>query len=169
VVSYAGSLVGYIALQLALDFSPAVLGLLFALLAPFPTSRTRLGRAWDGFWASRLEKWMPVPEEPQPAVATRAARPRPEATPTEPVRAEEPVRAAEPANPAESARVEPDDVPEFADDAEPVTEKPLRDIAVPEQPPIHRREPQFDAESQRDEEHEDDAFRDGKPGDIRSI
>lgn len=169
VVSYAGSLVGYIALQLALDFSPAVLGLLFALLAPFPTSRTRLGRAWDGFWASRLEKWMPVPEEPQPAVATRAARPRPEATPTEHVRAEEPVRAAEPANPVESARVEPDDVPEFADDAAPVTEKPRRDNAVPEQPPIHRREPQFDAESQRDEEHEDDAIRDGKPGDIRSI
>jgi hypothetical protein len=57
VVSYAGSLMGYIALQLALDFSPAVLGLLFALLAPFPDRHTRLGRAWDGFWASRFEGW----------------------------------------------------------------------------------------------------------------
>jgi hypothetical protein len=36
VVSYASKLPGYVALQLALDFSPAVFGLLFALLAPLP-------------------------------------------------------------------------------------------------------------------------------------
>jgi hypothetical protein len=36
VVSYAGQLPGYVALQLALDLSPAILGLLFAVMAPVP-------------------------------------------------------------------------------------------------------------------------------------
>lgn len=74
VVSYAGSLMGYIALQLALDFSPAVLGLLFALLAPFPDRRTRLGAAWDGFLEKRFPK-KTGPERTDPFVAqpTRAA------------------------------------------------------------------------------------------------
>jgi hypothetical protein len=43
VVSYAGQLPGYVALQLALDFSPAILGLLFAVMAPVPAGPTRLG------------------------------------------------------------------------------------------------------------------------------
>lgn len=41
VVTYASKLPGYVALQLALDFSPAVLGLLFALLAPLPSHTMR--------------------------------------------------------------------------------------------------------------------------------
>ncbi|WP_237154651.1 hypothetical protein [Oryzibacter oryziterrae] len=70
VVSYAGSLMGYVALQLALDFSPAVLGLLFTLLAPFPRRRTVLGKAWDRYWEQRSAKWFP--DEPAP-VAPAAA------------------------------------------------------------------------------------------------
>ena len=60
VVSYANQLPGYIALQLALDFSPAILGILFAVMAPLPAGPTRLGRIGDviaddmvGWWQRR--------------------------------------------------------------------------------------------------------------------
>ena len=56
VFSYAGQLPGYIALQLALDFSPAILGLLFALLAPFPSGKTRLG-AWAEDKIAAAQAW----------------------------------------------------------------------------------------------------------------
>lgn len=138
VVSYAGSLMGYIALQLALDFSPAVLGLLFALLAPFPNRRTRLGRAWDNFWTRRFEKWAPVAEEPMPAPAVHSD--------AVPEAAENPARTA-PATVAD----------------EPVIERPLRDDAAVEHRPVQRREPQFETQHPA----EDDPIRDPKPGDAR--
>jgi hypothetical protein len=152
VVSYAGSLMGYIALQLALDFSPAVLGLLFALLAPFPDRRTRLGRAWDGFWASRFEKWTPAPkEEPVGAPVYAKAEPATAKQPVEPVDVEEPVEA------------EIKEEPAFAEDIAPVAERPVRDEIVEELKPVQRREPQFEDDTPA----EDDHIRDGRPGDVR--
>ena len=73
VVSYAGSLMGYIALQLALDFSPAVLGLLFALLAPFPDRKTRLGAAWDRFLDRRFPK-KTAPDRARPVCVATGRR-----------------------------------------------------------------------------------------------
>jgi len=143
VVSYAGSLMGYIALQLALDFSPAVLGLLFALLAPFPDHKTRLGVAWEGFWARRLEKWTPAPVE-KPVVA--------------PVASIDPVPAAEPVEPVQTAEAAPVeaavDEPVHTVDPEPVEEQTK---------PVARQEPKFEEEKPE----EDDHIRDDKPGDVR--
>jgi hypothetical protein len=161
VVSYAGSLMGYIALQLALDFSPAVLGLLFALLAPFPRSRTRLGRAWDNFWAKRMEKWAPV-DEPEPApTIRRAAEPARAVTPVEPV------RAAEPFEPVDPVRNDIDDLIDNKDEdefePEPVVERPMHDDVIAEQKPAERREPQFEDDKPEDDDH----IRDGKPEDVR--
>jgi hypothetical protein len=154
VVSYAGSLMGYIALQLALDFSPAVLGLLFALLAPFPTHRTRLGRAWDNFWARRLEKWTPDAEEEKPVAAPihRPVAPAPVAEPAEPVQQAD-------ATPAETAGPEP----RQDEDIEPVTERPLRDDAGAEPKASGRLEPKF--EDDAPDQH--DPIRDDRPGDVR--
>lgn len=148
VVSYAGSLMGYIALQLALDFSPAVLGLLFALLAPFPDHKTRLGRAWEGFWARQLEKWTPMREE-QPVVAK-----------AEPVVA--PVRGVEPetATAAEQTKTEETVASEEVAVSEPV-QPDHRGVSEPK--PALRQEPKF--EEERPEE--DDHIRDDKPGDVR--
>ncbi len=56
VVSYANQLSGYIALQLALDFSPAILGFLFAVMAPLPTGPTRLGLVRDAI-ADDMARW----------------------------------------------------------------------------------------------------------------
>lgn len=116
VVSYAGSLMGYIALQLALDFSPAVLGLLFALLAPFPRARTRLGRIWENYWAKRMERWAPVEEEPVPAPTLKPAEqaPAPRDADVEPLREDvtpEPP-APPPAAPAQPAAEEPTIAPQ---------------------------------------------------------
>ncbi|MBL0370472.1 hypothetical protein JJB09_00385 [Rhizobium sp. KVB221] len=126
VVSYAGSLMGYVALQLALDFSPAVLGLLFALLAPFPNSRTRLGKAWDSFWAKRFEKWTPADEEPEVPAPAKAA-PQPKAAP--------------------QAKVMEDERPAEVEEHFPVMEP--EDVYRPQAPdadstpPQHRKEPEF--------------------------
>ncbi|MDB5526228.1 MAG: hypothetical protein JWM58_3991 [Rhizobium sp.] len=153
VVSYAGSLMGYIALQLALDFSPAVLGLLFALLAPFPSRRTRLGRAWDGFWARRFENW--TPEEKEQPVVTPVYR---NVKPADAERPAEPARAAD-TEPA--SVVEPEPVRE--NDIEPVVERPLQDDAIIDPKPAERLDPKFED----DNPEEEDAIRDGKPGDVR--
>jgi hypothetical protein len=144
VVSYAGSLMGYIALQLALDFSPAVLGLLFALLAPFPDHKTRLGRAWEDFWARRLERWMP------------AAKAEPESLSRKPDVAAVADEPARPADPVEPAAEKPVNMPAAAPvvDAEPVEEPPTAE---------ERREPRF--EDEKSDEH--DPIRDEKPGDVR--
>ena len=155
VVSYAGSLMGYIALQLALDFSPAVLGLLFALLAPFPTRKTRLGAAWDGF----LEKRFPrkaEPERPDPFVAPLAGD-RTEApatrTPVDDTPTEDDVAVAQPTRAA--------DIDDGDDDAflEP-EERPAPSADVKPQSKV---DPRFEEEPQ----DEDDHIRDGKPGDVR--
>lgn len=145
VVSYAGSLMGYIALQLALDFSPAVLGLLFALLAPFPDRRTRLGRAWEDFWARRFEKWTPPPEEVPVARPVRAARPDVSKRPADPLETEEPVQT-------EDVAV-----------AEPVRAIDADEPAVDQPEQTERHEPRFEDERP----DEDDPIRDGKPGDVR--
>ncbi|MGV3551561.1 hypothetical protein [Rhizobium sp.] len=151
VVSYAGSLMGYIALQLALDFSPAVLGLLFALLAPFPDRRTRLGAAWERFMDKRFPK-KTEPERSDPVVAPLAGDRAVSAT----------------------TRAPADDVPTENDVA---TAPPTRsddagdDIVAPEEPPsapadavtVSKVEPKFEDDSQ----NEDDHIRDGKPGDVR--
>ena len=47
VVSYASYLPGYISLQLVLDLSPAIVGLFFALSAPFPMGPTSRFRRKD--------------------------------------------------------------------------------------------------------------------------
>jgi hypothetical protein len=154
VVSYAGSLMGYIALQLALDFSPAVLGLLFALLAPFPDRRTRLGRAWEDFWARQFEKWTPPPEELPVARPLRPVDPTPVSRPVEPMRAEERTDTDEVAV-AEPVRAVDD---EPADEAETDEE-----VAEPQPRPAIRQEPKFEDETPE----EDDHIRDDKPGDVR--
>jgi hypothetical protein len=155
VVSYAGSLMGYIALQLALDFSPAVLGLLFALLAPFPTRKTRLGAAWDGFLEKRFPK-KAEPERPDPFVAPlagdRTATPatwtQVDDTPTEDdVAVARPIRAADIDDGEDDGFVEPEDPPAPPADAKPNTKV----------------DPRFEEEQQ----DEDDHIRDGKPGDVR--
>ena len=153
VVSYAGSLMGYIALQLALDFSPAVLGLLFALLAPFPDRGTRLGRAWEDFWARRFEKWTPPAERP-------VARP---------VRAAAPVAAANPVEPVQTAQkpVGAEDVaiaePVRAVDDGPAEETENGGEEAEQQKAALRQEPRFEDEKPE----EDDHIRDDKPGDVR--
>lgn len=64
VVSYASQLPGYVALQLALDFSPAILGVLFAMMAPLPRGPTLVAHVvtpvfdvaydrWQGWWERR--------------------------------------------------------------------------------------------------------------------
>jgi hypothetical protein len=125
VVSYAGSLMGYIALQLALDFSPAVLGLLFALLAPFPRARTRLGRIWENYWAKRMEPWAPVEEEPVPAAPLKPA-------------------AQEPTARDESVEPQPDEV--TPEPPAPPPAAPPQPVAEPTTAPPQRREPSFGAE-----------------------
>jgi hypothetical protein len=154
VVSYAGSLMGYIALQLALDFSPAVLGLLFALLAPFPDRRTRLGRAWEDFWARRFEKWTPPPEEKPVAKPVRAVDPVPAAEPTHTARAAEKPMDAENVAIAEPVRAIDDKPPGRAENGDEEAEQPR---------PASRQEPKFEDETPE----EDDHIRDGKPGDVR--
>lgn len=150
VVSYAGSLMGYIALQLALDFSPAVLGLLFALLAPFPDRRTRLGAAWDGFMDKRFPRKI-EPERPDPMVAPhagdRAAAPVTRA-PVDDVPLEDDVAAAQPTRSTDDdSAIEPEERP-----------APAAEVTAPS-----KIEPKFEDESH----DEDDHIRDGKPGDIR--
>ncbi|MCH9807155.1 MAG: hypothetical protein K0U74_05425 [Alphaproteobacteria bacterium] len=73
VVSYYDQLPGYIFLQLALDFSPAILGLAFALLAPFPTGKTRLG-AWTDRQFEKTASWISEKFEgkPDPAPDTKS-------------------------------------------------------------------------------------------------
>lgn len=152
VVSYAGSLMGYIALQLALDFSPAVLGLLFALLAPFPDHKTRLGAAWDGFLEKRFPR-KPAPKRPDPFAAPLAGdRMAAAATPPQPVvQAEEDVAIAQP-------------IRSLDDDAdESVVEPEERPAPTPERPAETRQEPIFES----DQQGEDDPIRDGRPGDVR--
>lgn len=155
VVSYAGSLMGYIALQLALDFSPAVLGLLFALLAPFPNRKTRLGAAWDGFMEKRFPQ-KPEPSRPDPFIAPLAGdRATPAATPTGPETAiEEDVAVAQPVRSSDN---DDDD----GDDA--IVEPEERTPTASERAPEERLEPKFGTEPH----DEDDHIRDGKPGDIR--
>jgi hypothetical protein len=145
VVSYAGSLMGYIALQLALDFSPAVLGLLFALLAPFPDHKTRLGRAWEGFWTRRFERWMPAPMA-EPEMPVRRADTVVAAVPVEPVRA--PVADLEPVEPGEAVE------PETSALVDEKTIQPTTEI---------RQEPKFEDDTPEDPDH----VRNDKPGDIR--
>ena len=150
VVSYAGSLMGYIALQLALDFSPAVLGLLFALLAPFPSRRTRLGAAWERFADKRFPR-KGEPERPDPFVAPlagdRSAAPVTRA-PADDAPVEDDVAVAQPTRSADM------------DDGDDVLVEP-EERAVP--PAESKLEPKFE-----DDQHdEDDHIRDGKPGDIR--
>ncbi|MDB5556861.1 MAG: hypothetical protein JWL86_6845, partial [Rhizobium sp.] len=149
VVSYAGSLMGYIALQLALDFSPAVLGLLFALLAPFPDRRTRLGRAYDNFMDKRFPK-RAEPERPDPFVAPVRRETEPVTANAAPVVAEDDVAVAEPVRSTDmddDSRVEPEERPEPA--VEPKS--------------VERLDPKFEDENAE----EDDHIRDGKPGDVR--
>lgn len=153
VVSYAGSLMGYIALQLALDFSPAVLGLLFALLAPFPTRKTRLGAAWDGFLDKRFPR-KTEPERPDPFVAPltggRAASPATRA-PAANASAEDDIAVAQPTRSADvddsdEAMIEPDERP-----AAPAEARPPSTV-----------DPRFE-----DEQQEEDDPIDGRPGDVR--
>ncbi|UVC09531.1 hypothetical protein IHQ71_02580 [Rhizobium sp. TH2] len=149
VVSYAGSLMGYIALQLALDFSPAVLGLLFALLAPFPDRRTRLGRVYDNFMDKRFPR-KAEPERPDPFVAPVRRDAEPVVAKATPVIEESDVAVAEPVRSADTdddSRVEPDERSE-----------PMVDTTSAE-----RIEPKFEDENAE----EDDHIRDGKPGDVR--
>lgn len=152
VVSYAGSLMGYIALQLALDFSPAVLGLLFALLAPFPTHKTRLGAAWDRFLDKRFPK-RTAPERPDPFVAPLAGdRTTPAAAPVDSNPAADDVAVAEPTR---SADVD--------DDPTPLIEPEERAVPQAETATQSKLEPKFEDESH----DEDDHIRDGKPGDVK--
>jgi hypothetical protein len=154
VVSYAGSLMGYIALQLALDFSPAVLGLLFALLAPFPTRKTRLGAAWDNF----LERRFPdkaEPERPDPFV-TPLAGDRPE-TP-----AASPPREITPAG-DDIAVAQPTRSADVDDGDEPIIEPEERPAPQADAKPQSKVDPRFEDEQQE----EDDPIRDGRPGDVR--
>ena len=142
---------GYIALQLALDFSPAVLGLLFALLAPFPNRKTRLGAAWDRFLDKRFPK-KAEPARPDPFVAPlagdretapRVLEPQPEAT-ADDVAVAQPTRSAD------------------VDDDEPFVEPDEREEPV-EPKPASKLEPKFE-----DDQHdEDDPIRDGRPGDVK--
>ena len=156
VVSYAGSLMGYIALQLALDFSPAVLGLLFALLAPFPTRKTRLGAAWDGF----LEKRFPrktEPQRPDPFVAPLAgdrSASRATRAPADDLPGDEDIAVAQPTR---SADVDDGD--------EAIVEPEERSASPTEAKPQSKVDPRFEDEQQE----EDDHIRDGKPGDVRSF
>ena len=155
VVSYAGSLMGYIALQLALDFSPAVLGLLFALLAPFPNRRTRLGAAWEGFMEKRFPR-KTEPERPDPFIAPlagdRTSTPK-AATSGDAVAEDDNVAVAQPTRSVDTddgddeAVVEPEERP-----AQPAGTKPQSKL-----------DPRFEEEQQ----DEDDHIRDGKPGDVR--
>lgn len=154
VVSYAGSLLGYIALQLALDFSPAVLGLLFALLAPFPNRRTRLGAAWEGFLEKRFPRTA-TPQRPDPFAAPlagdrsdRTAAPSTEeTTPTQnDVAVAQPTRAAD-VDDDDDGFVDPDERP-----APPQEARPQSKV-----------DPRFEDE----QPGEDDHIRDGKPGDVR--
>lgn len=157
VVSYAGSLMGYIALQLALDFSPAVLGLLFALLAPFPDRSTRLGAAWERFLDRRFPR-KPEPERPDPFVATLAGD---RETPT-------PSRGPVDDTP-------PGDPPVGKDDgtAGPPTRSVETDDGVvgPEERPAvpddRRAQPKQEPKFEDERHEEDDHIRDGKPGDVR--
>jgi hypothetical protein len=153
VVSYAGSLMGYIALQLALDFSPAVLGLLFALLAPFPDRRTRLGRAWEDFWVRRFEKWTPSEKKPI-ARQVRTAAPAAAAKPVEPVQTAEEEVGAEDVAIAEPVRAVDDGPTEETENGGEEAEQPK---------PALRQEPRFEDEKPA----EDDHIRDDKPGDVR--
>lgn len=152
VVSYAGSLMGYIALQLALDFSPAVLGLLFALLAPFPDHKTRLGAAWDRFLDKRFPK-RTEPTRPDPFIAPlagdrteapTAAAPRDEAADDNDVAVAQPTRSADT---DDDSLVEPDARP-----APPTEAKPSSKL-----------DPRFEDERQDDDDH----IREGKPGDVK--
>ncbi|MDH6264797.1 hypothetical protein M2360_000178 [Rhizobium sp. SG_E_25_P2] len=128
VVSYAGSLMGYIALQLALDFSPAVLGLLFALLAPFPRARTRLGRLWENYWTKKMERWAPLEDEPAPAAPRKPVAPEPVAK-TDAVETETEAAPETPApapSPSSQPAPEPEPAPASAQRREPSfdTEEP---------------------------------------------
>jgi hypothetical protein len=152
VVSYAGSLMGYIALQLALDFSPAVLGLLFALLAPFPDRKTRLGAAWDRFLDRRFPK-KTGPERPDPFVSPLAGdRTAASAVPAAPAATDD-VAVARPTRSADM-----DDEPERSVDAD-----EARPDLVVEARPQSKLEPKFED----DRPNDDDAIRDGKPGDVK--
>jgi hypothetical protein len=153
VVSYAGSLMGYIALQLALDFSPAVLGLLFALLAPFPNHKTRLGAAWDRFMDKRFPRKTEA-ERPDPFVAPLAGdRSTASVTqaPVEDVPVENDVAVARPTRSAD------------VDDDDSVVEPEERSMPSTEAATPSKVEPKFEDDSQ----DEDDHIRDGKPGDVR--
>ena len=155
VVSYAGSLMGYIALQLALDFSPAVLGLLFALLAPFPDRKTRLGAAWERFMDRRFPK-KTEPARPDPFISPLAGdkAETPKAATSEDVIAEDdnvavaqPTRSVDTDDGDDEAAVEPEERP-----AQPAATKPQSKL-----------DPRFEEEQQ----DEDDPIRDGKPGDVK--
>lgn len=152
VVSYAGSLMGYIALQLALDFSPAVLGLLFALLAPFPNRKTRLGAAWDGF----LEKRLPRPVEP--------ARPDPFVAPLAGDRTETTVASASgsEAGPDDDIAVAQPTRSADVDDSDDTDDEPEERPVPEEAKPQSKIDPRFE-----DEQREEDHIRDGKPGDVK--
>ena len=153
VVSYAGSLMGYIALQLALDFSPAVLGLLFALLAPFPGRRTRLGAAWDRF----LDKRFPRRGEPErtdpfitPLAGDRAA-PASSRAPVDDAPVNDDIAVARPVRSAD------------LDEDEPAVEPEQKPRPASETATASKVAPKFEAE----QHDEDDPIRDGKPGDVR--
>lgn len=156
VVSYAGSLMGYIALQLALDFSPAVLGLLFALLAPFPSRRTRLGAAWDGFLDKRFPK-KAEPERPDPFVAPlagdRVATPAVAAATRADMPTDDTVAVAQPTRAA--------DIDDGDEDAFVEPEKRLDPPA--DAKPQSKVDPRFEEEQKDDDDH----IRDGKPEDVR--
>jgi hypothetical protein len=130
VVSYAGSLMGYIALQLALDFSPAILGLLFALLAPFPNRRTKLGRAWDGFWEGRIEKWFPAEQQP-----------------TETVKVADQAVVVKPANQAEDTVNHPDVQPAPEETVEPIAKPEERKDPVFGEPDSNEQAPEIESDA----------------------
>jgi hypothetical protein len=168
VVSYAGSLMGYIALQLALDFSPAVLGLLFALLAPFPNRKTRLGAAVDRFMDKRFPR---APADSQPASPLAGDR-HAMATPISAETVPAALRSAPDPNPqtgddiavAVPTRATDDDGETRADQPDDSIVQPdVRSLPPGARDTEERLEPKFGAEAHDDDDH----IRDDKPGDVR--
>jgi hypothetical protein len=133
-----------------------VLGLLFALLAPFPDRRTRLGAAWDRFLDKRFPK-RTAPERPDPFVAALAG--------DRPAAASTPAPADD--NPADSnvAVAQPTRSIDLDDDSEPLIEAEERPSPSSETGPgpQSKLEPKFEDESHDENDH----IRDGKPGDVK--
>ena len=138
------------AVNLVYFFAVAVLGLLFALLAPFPNRKTRLGAAWDRFLDKRFPKRM-EPERPDPFVAPLAG----DRAPADVAATEQPV-----ADDVTVAR--PTRAADLDDEPAPSVEPDARDVAA-EEKPSSKLDPRFE-----EDRHEgDDHIRDGKPGDVR--